>query len=252
MSGAGKVALVTGASAGIGKASSLALLKDGWKVVLTARRLENCEAAIREAGVGADRAIAVKSDVSDPASVKALFARAKEAFGRLDLLFTNAGMGAPAMPMEDLSVEKWNEVVAANLSGTFFCCQEAVRIMKAQDPKGGRIIINGSISAHAPRPMSIAYTATKHAMTGITKTLSLDLRKHDIAVGQIDIGNAATEMTERMTKGVMQANGEMAIEPRMDVRHVADAIVHMASLPLEANVQFMTIMATKMPFVGRG
>ena len=252
MSGNGKVALVTGASAGIGKASAAALLKDGGKVVLTARRLEQLEAAIREAGVGADRAIAVKSDVGDAASVKALFARAKEAFGRLDLLFTNAGMGAPAMPMEDLTVEKWNEVVAANLSGTFFCCQEAVRIMKAQDPKGGRIIINGSISAHAPRPMSIAYTATKHAMTGITKTLSLDLRKHDIAVGQIDIGNAATEMTERMTKGVMQANGEMAIEPRMDVKHVASSIVYMASLPLDANVQFLTVMATKMPFVGRG
>jgi NAD(P)-dependent dehydrogenase (short-subunit alcohol dehydrogenase family) len=252
MSGAGKVALVTGASAGIGKASSLALLAAGWNVVLTARRLENCEAAIREAGVGADRALAVKSDVADPASVKDLFARAKEKFGRLDLLFTNAGMGAPAMPMEDLPVEKWNEVVAANLNGTFFCCQEAVRLMKAQEPKGGRIIINGSISAHAPRPMSIAYTATKHAMTGITKTLSLDLRKHDIAVGQIDIGNAATEMTERMTKGVMQANGEMAIEPRMNVKHVADSIVYMASLPLEANVQFLTVMATKMPFVGRG
>ena len=252
MSAAGKVALVTGASAGIGKASALALLRDGWRVVLTARRLENCEAAIREAGVGADQALAVKSDVGDAASVKALFGRAKEKFGRLDLLFTNAGMGAPAMPMEELPLEKWNEVVAANLTGTFLCCQEAVRIMKAQDPKGGRIVINGSISAHAPRPMSIAYTATKHAMTGITKTLSLDLRKHDIAVCQIDIGNAATEMTERMTKGVMQANGEMGIEPRMDVKHVASAIVYMASLPLDANVQFMTIMATKMPFVGRG
>ncbi|HUP97753.1 MAG TPA: SDR family oxidoreductase [Usitatibacter sp.] len=252
MNGAGKVALVTGASAGIGKASALALLKEGWNVVLTARRLENCETAIREAGVGADRALAVKSDVGDAASVKALFARTKEKFGRLDLLFTNAGMGAPAMPMEDLPLEKWNEVVAANLTGTFLCCQEAVRIMKAQEPKGGRIIINGSISAHAPRPMSIAYTATKHAMTGITKTLSLDLRKHDIAVSQIDIGNAATEMTERMVKGVMQANGEMGIEPRMDVKHVASSIVYMAGLPLDANVQFMTIMATKMPFVGRG
>jgi NAD(P)-dependent dehydrogenase (short-subunit alcohol dehydrogenase family) len=252
MSAGGKVALVTGASAGIGKASALALLRDGWRVVLTARRLENCEAAIRDAGVGADQALAVKSDVGDAASVKALFARTKEKFGRLDLVFNNAGMGAPAMPMEDLPLEKWNEVVAANLTGTFLCCQEAVRIMKAQDPKGGRIIINGSISAHAPRPMSIAYTATKHAMTGITKTLSLDLRKHDIAVSQIDIGNAATEMTERMTKGVMQANGEMGIEPRMDVKHVASAIAYMASLPLDANVQFMTIMATKMPFVGRG
>jgi len=252
MSAGGKVALVTGASAGIGKASALALLRDGWRVVLTARRLENCEAAIRDAGVGADQALAVKSDVGDAASVKALFARTKEKFGRLDLIFNNAGMGAPAMPMEDLPLEKWNEVVAANLTGTFLCCQEAVRIMKAQDPKGGRIIINGSISAHAPRPMSIAYTAIKHAMTGITKTLSLDLRKHDIAVCQIDIGNAATEMTERMTKGVMQANGEMGIEPRMDVKHVASAIAYMASLPLDANVQFMTIMATKMPFVGRG
>jgi len=252
MSAGGKVALVTGASAGIGKASALALLRDGWRVVLTARRLENCEAAIRDAGIGADQALAVKSDVGDAASVKALFARTKEKFGRLDLIFNNAGMGAPAMPMEDLPLEKWNEVVAANLTGTFLCCQEAVRIMKAQDPKGGRIIINGSISAHAPRPMSIAYTATKHAMTGITKTLSLDLRKHDIAVCQIDIGNAATEMTERMTKGVMQANGEMGIEPRMDVKHVASAIAYMASLPLDANVQFMTIMATKMPFVGRG
>jgi NAD(P)-dependent dehydrogenase (short-subunit alcohol dehydrogenase family) len=251
MSGSGKVALITGASAGIGKASALALLRDGWRVVLTARRVEQCEAAIRESGA-ADRGLAVKSDVSDAASVKALFARARETFGRLDLLFTNAGMGAPAVPMDELPVEKWNEVVGANLNGTFYCCQEAVRIMKAQDPKGGRIIINGSISAHAPRPMSIAYTATKHAMTGITKTLSLDLRKHDIAVGQIDIGNAATEMTERMTKGVMQANGEIAIEPRMDVKHVASAIAYMASLPLDANVQFMTIMATKMPFVGRG
>jgi NAD(P)-dependent dehydrogenase (short-subunit alcohol dehydrogenase family) len=252
MSNAGKVALVTGASAGIGKASALALLKEGWSVVLTARRLEQCEAAIRESGVPADRALAVRSDVGDAASVKALFAATMKKFGRLDMLFTNAGMGAPAMPMEDLPLEKWNEVVAANLTGTFLCCQEAVRIMKAQDPKGGRIIINGSISAHAPRPMSIAYTATKHAMTGITKTLSLDLRKHDIAVCQLDIGNAATEMTERMAKGVMQANGEMAVEPRMDVKHVASAIVYMASLPLDANVQFMTIMATKMPFVGRG
>ena len=252
MNGNDKVALVTGASAGIGKASALALLKEGYRVVLTGRRLELLEAAIKESGAPAGQALAARADVSDPASVKALFARVKETFGRLDVLFNNAGTGAPAIPMEDLSLEKWNEVVAANLTGTFLCCQEAVRIMKAQDPKGGRIINNGSISAHAPRPMSIAYTATKHAVTGITKTLSLDLRKHDIAVCQIDIGNAATEMTERMTKGVMQANGEMAIEPRMDVRHVANAIVHMASLPLDANVQFMTVMATKMPFVGRG
>ena len=252
MNGNGKVALVTGASAGIGKASALALLKEGYRVALTGRRLELLEAAIRESGVPAGQALAVRADVSDPAAVKALFAKVKDTFGRLDVLFNNAGTGAPAMPVEDLPLEKWNEVVAANLTGTFLCCQEAVRIMKAQDPKGGRIINNGSISAHAPRPMSIAYTATKHAVSGITKTLSLDLRKHDIAVCQIDIGNAATEMTERMTKGVMQANGEMAIEPRMDVRHVANAIVHMASLPLDANVQFMTVMATKMPFVGRG
>jgi NAD(P)-dependent dehydrogenase (short-subunit alcohol dehydrogenase family) len=247
-----KVALVTGASAGIGKASALALLKEGYRVVLTARRQEMLDKAIADSGVGADRALAVASNVGDPDSVRQLFAKTKEKFGRLDVLFNNAGMGAPAMPMEELAYEKWMEVVAANLTGTFLCCQEAVKIMKAQDPKGGRIINNGSISAHAPRPMSIAYTATKHAITGITKTLSLDLRKHDIAVGQIDIGNAATEMTERMAKGVMQANGEMGIEPRMDVKHVASAIVYMASLPLDANVQFMTIMATKMPFVGRG
>jgi len=252
MSGNGKVALVTGASAGIGKASALALLKEGYKVVLTARRLELLEKAIHDSGVPAGQALAVKSEVGDPESVKALFAKAKAAFGRLDVLFNNAGMGAPAVPVEELSVEKWNAVVAANLTGTFLCCQEAVKIMKDQDPKGGRIINNGSISAHAPRPMSIAYTATKHAVTGITKTLSLDLRKHDIAVCQIDIGNAATEMTERMAQGVMQANGTMAVEPRMDVKHVASAIVYMAGLPLDANVQFMTIMATKMPFVGRG
>ncbi|MGZ5031809.1 MAG: SDR family oxidoreductase [Usitatibacter sp.] len=252
MDATNKVALVTGASAGIGKASALALLKEGYRVVLTARRKELLDKAIADSGVGADRALAVVANVGDPESVRQLFAKTREKFGRLDVLFNNAGMGAPAMPMEELPYEKWMDVVAANLTGTFLCCQEAVKIMKAQDPKGGRIINNGSISAHAPRPMSIAYTATKHAVTGITKTLSLDLRKHDIAVSQIDIGNAATEMTERMAKGVMQANGEMGIEPRMDVRHVASAIVYMAGLPLDANVQFMTIMATKMPFVGRG
>ena len=246
-----KVALVTGASAGIGKASALALIAAGWSVVLTARRADMIEAAVRESKAP-ERGLAVASDVGNPDSVKALFAKAKERFGRLDLLFNNAGVGAPAMPMEDLPYEKWRDVVAANLTGTFLCCQEAVKIMKDQSPKGGRIINNGSISAHAPRPMSIAYTATKHAVSGITKTLSLDLRRHDIAVCQIDIGNAATEMTERMTQGVMQANGEMAVEPRMHVKHVADAIVYMASLPLDANVYNMTIMATKMPFVGRG
>ena len=251
MDAKGKVALVTGASAGIGKASALALLREGYSVVLTARRKELLDKAIAESGAG-DRALAVTSDVGDPASVRELFARTKERFGRLDVLFNNAGMGAPAMPMEDLPFETWQAVLAANLTGTFLCCQEAVRIMKAQDPKGGRIINNGSISAHAPRPMSIAYTSTKHAITGLTKTLSLDGRKHDIACCQIDIGNAATEMTERMTQGVMQANGEMGLEPRMDVKHVASAVVYMASLPLDANVQFMTIMATKMPFVGRG
>jgi NAD(P)-dependent dehydrogenase (short-subunit alcohol dehydrogenase family) len=247
-----KVALVTGASAGIGKASALALLRAGYRVVLTARRMELLEKAIAESGAGTDRALAVAADVGDPASVSALFAKTREKFGRLDVLFNNAGLGAPAMPMEELPFDKWQQVVAANLTGTFLCCQEAIRIMKAQSPKGGRIINNGSISAHAPRPMSIAYTATKHAITGITKTISLDGRKDDIACSQIDIGNAATEMTERMAKGVMQANGEMGVEPRMDVQHVASAIVYMAGLPLEANVQFMTIMATKMPFVGRG
>ncbi len=246
-----KVAVVTGAGTGIGKAAALALLNEGYSVVLAGRRREPLEQAVAESGAG-ERALAVPTDVGRPESVHELFAQAKKAFGRLDLLFNNAGMGAPAMPMEDLPFDKWQAVVAANLTGTFLCCQEAVRMMKAQSPKGGRIINNGSISAHAPRPLSIAYTATKHAVTGITKTVSLDGRKHDIACCQIDIGNAATEMTERMTKGVMQADGEMKVEPRMDVRHVASAIVYMASLPLDANVQFMTIMATKMPFVGRG
>ncbi|HWH41122.1 MAG TPA: SDR family oxidoreductase [Usitatibacter sp.] len=248
-----KVALVTGAGTGIGKAAALALAKEGYSVVFAGRRAELLEKAVAEAPVR-ERALAVPADVGSPESVKALFAKTKERFGRLDVLFNNAGMGAPAMPMEDLPFERWQAVVAANLTGTFLCCQEAIRIMKAQSPKGGRIINNGSISAHAPRPMSIAYTATKHAVTGITKTLSLDGRKDDIACCQIDIGNAATEMTDRMVQGqgVPQANGSYMVEPRMDVRHVASAIVYMASLPLDANVQFMTIMATKMPFVGRG
>jgi NAD(P)-dependent dehydrogenase (short-subunit alcohol dehydrogenase family) len=246
-----RVALVTGAGTGIGKAAALALLKEGYSVVLAGRRKELLDKAVADSGAG-DRALAVATDVGIPDSVKALFAATKEKFGRLDVLFNNAGMGAPAMPMEDLPFDKWQAVVAANLTGTFLCCQEAIRMMKAQAPKGGRIINNGSISAHAPRPMSIAYTATKHAVTGITKTISLDGRKDDIACCQIDIGNAATEMTDRMTKGVMQANGEVKVEPRMDVAHVASAIVYMAGLPLDANVQFMTIMATKMPFVGRG
>jgi NAD(P)-dependent dehydrogenase (short-subunit alcohol dehydrogenase family) len=246
-----KVAVVTGAGTGIGKAAALALMKEGYCVAFAGRRREPLDKAIADSGAP-ERGLAVVTDVGKPESVRELFAAVKEKWGRLDLLFNNAGLGAPAVPVDELPYEKWADVVAANLTGTFLCCQEAVRIMKAQQPQGGRIINNGSISAHAPRPMSIAYTATKHGVTGITKTLSLDLRKHDIAVSQIDIGNAATEMTERMTKGVMQANGEMAVEPRMDVAHVASAIVYMASLPLASNVQFMTIMATKMPFVGRG
>ncbi len=246
-----KVALVTGAGTGIGKAAALALLKEGYRVVLTGRRAQPLEQAVADSGAGS-RALAVTADVGNPDSVRALFARAKAAFGRLDVLFNNAGTGAPAIPMEDLTFEQWQNVVDANLTGAFLCSQEAIRIMKAQDPRGGRIINNGSISAHSPRPNTVAYTATKHAVTGLTKCISLDGRKHDIACSQIDIGNAATEMTERMTKGVMQANGEIAVEPRMDVAHVASAIVYMAGLPLEANVQFMTIMATKMPFVGRG
>jgi len=246
-----KVAIVTGAGTGIGKAAAYALVDAGYCVGFAGRRQELLDQAA--AGCAApDRALAIATDVGQPESVKQLFAKVKAKWGRLDVLFNNAGMGAPAMPMEDLPFDKWQAVVAANLTGVFLCCQEAIRIMKAQAPKGGRIINNGSISAHAPRPRSIAYTATKHAVTGITKTISLDGRADDIACCQIDIGNSATEMTDRMTKGVMQANGEMAIEPRMDVKHVASAVVYMASLPLDANVQFMTIMATKMPFVGRG
>ena len=252
MANTGKVALVTGASAGIGKAAALALLKEGYRVVMTGRRIEMIEEAIRESGAPSDQALAVRADVGDPASVKALFEKAKQKFGRLDLLFNNAGQGAPAIPMEELSYEQWKAVVDTNLTGAFLCTQQAIRMMKSQDPRGGRIINNGSISAHAPRPFSVAYTATKHAITGLTKTTSLDGRPFDIACGQIDIGNAATPMTERMTQGVPQANGTTMVEPRMDVAHVASAIVYMASLPLDANVQFMTIMATRMPFVGRG
>ena len=246
-----KVAVVTGAGTGIGKAAALALLKEGYSVALAGRRKEPLEEAVKESGAGS-RAIAVPTDVGNPESVKALFAKVKSTFGRLDVLFNNAGSGAPAIPMEDLTYEQWMTVVNANLTGTFLCAQEAIRIMKAQDPKGGRIINNGSISAHAPRPYSIAYTATKHAVTGMTKSISLDGRKDDIVCSQIDIGNAATPMTERMTKGVPQPNGSTMVEPRMDVAHVASAIVYMASLPLDANVQFVTLMATKMPFIGRG
>jgi NAD(P)-dependent dehydrogenase (short-subunit alcohol dehydrogenase family) len=246
-----KVAIVTGAGSGIGKAAALALLKVGYAVVFAGRRKEPLDAAIKE-GRGGKRALAVATDVTDPASVKALFAATKKAFGRLDVLFNNAGTGAPPVPMEDLTYEQWQQVLATNLTGPFLCTQEAIKLMKSQKPMGGRIINNGSISAHAPRPNSVPYTATKHAITGLTKSTSLDCRKYDIACGQIDIGNAATPMTERMKKGVPQPNGTMAVEPTMNVQNVADAIVYMASRPLDANVQFLTVMATKMPFVGRG
>jgi NAD(P)-dependent dehydrogenase (short-subunit alcohol dehydrogenase family) len=248
-----RVAIVTGAGTGIGKASALTLLKAGWHVAFAGRRADALEKAI--AGSGADRshALAVATDVGKPEQVKNLFAKTMEKFGRLDLLFNNAGMGTPGtINLEDLTVEQWQAVVAVNLTGPFLCTQEAFRIMKDQTPRGGRIINNGSISAHAPRPNSSPYTATKHAITGLTRASMLDGRKYDIAVGQIDIGNAATEMTDRMVNGVAQADGSVKVEPRMDVQHVADAIVHMASLPLESNVLFMTIKATKMPFEGRG
>ena len=247
-----KVAIVTGAGSGIGRASALALLKDGWKVALAGRRADALEATKVAAGELGGNALAVPTDATDPAAVKALFAATKAAFGRLDLLFNNAGTGAPAIPLEDLTVAQWQGVVDVNLTAVFLCTQEAFRMMKSQTPRGGRIINNGSISAHAPRPLSSPYTATKHAITGLTKCISLDGRKFDIACGQIDIGNAMTELAARMAKGVPQANGEIAIEPMMDAKEVADAVVHMASLPLSTNVQFMTIMATKMPFVGRG
>jgi NAD(P)-dependent dehydrogenase (short-subunit alcohol dehydrogenase family) len=251
MASAGKVALVTGAGSGIGKAAALALLQEGYAVVLAGRRKDALESVAREAKPGA-RVLAVPTDVGDPASVRALFARTREAFGRLDVLFNNAGIGAPAGPLEDLPYEQWKAVVDTNLTGSFLCTQEAFKIMKGQDPRGGRIINNGSISAHAPRPGSVAYTSTKHAITGLTKTTALDGRKYDIACGQIDVGNAATPMTERMTRGVPQPNGTTMAEPVMGVDNVARAVVYMASLPLDANVLFMTVMATKMPFVGRG
>jgi len=247
-----KVAIVTGAGTGIGKAAAVALLNEGYRVVLAGRRGELLQQAIAAAAPPPGAALAVPTDVSDPASVQALFARTREAYGRLDVLFNNAGVGAPGINLEDLTVEQWKNVVDINLTGVFLCIQEAFRIMKSQSPRGGRIINNGSISAHAPRPNSAPYTATKHAITGLTKAASLDGRKYDIACGQIDIGNAHTEMAARMANGVPQANGQIAIEPLMDVAHVASAIVYMASLPLDANVQFLTVMATKMPFVGRG
>jgi len=247
-----KVALVTGAGTGIGKAVALAFLQEGYRVTLTGRRKELLEQAVVEAGAVAGQALIVPTDVRDPASVGALFTQTKEAFGRLDVLFNNAGVSAPGIPLEDLSYEQWQAVVDTNLTGAFLCTQEAFKIMKSQEPRGGRIINNGSISAHAPRPNSAPYTATKHAMTGLTKSTALDGRKYDIACGQIDIGNALTEMASVMTRGVPQANGSVAVEAVMDVQHVARAVLHMAELPLDTNVLFMTIMATKMPFVGRG
>jgi NAD(P)-dependent dehydrogenase (short-subunit alcohol dehydrogenase family) len=247
----GSVAVVTGAGTGIGRASALALLGAGWKVVVAGRRAEPLEETLAAAKAGADRALAVPTDVSDPASVATLFERTTATFGRVDFLFNNAGVSIGA-PIEELAFDQWRQVVEVNLNGAFLCAQAAYRAMKAQSPRGGRIVNNGSISAHSPRPNSVAYTSTKHAITGLTKSLSLDGRKHDIACGQIDIGNAATEMAARMAKGVPQANGQIAVEPLMDVQHVASAVVYMASLPLDANVQFMTIMARDMPFVGRG
>ena len=246
-----KVAIVTGAGSGVGKAVALALLKEGYQVALAGRRKDALEQVVGEAGPARSRALTVPTDVRDPEAIRALFAQTKSAFGRLDLLFNNAGIGAAGL-LEDLSVEQWKAVVDTNLTGSFLCTQEAFKIMKSQDPRGGRIINNGSISAHTPRPNSAPYTSTKHAITGLTKATSLDGRKYDIACGQIDIGNAATPMTERMAKGVPQPNGTVAIEPTMDVENVANAVLCMARMPLDANVLFMTVMANKMPFVGRG
>ena len=246
-----KVAIVTGAGSGIGKAAALALLQDGYRVALAGRRVAPLEQVITESGAGA-RALAVSTDVSNPASVQALFDAAVKAFGRVDVLFNNAGVGAPPVPLEDLTLAQWQNVVDINLTGMFLCIQTAFRTMKAQSPRGGRIINNGSISATTPRPNSIAYTATKHGVSGLTKAASLDGRKYDIAVGQIDIGNAGTEMAARMATGIVQANGEIAVEPLMDVNIVGQSVVYMASLPLSANVMFHTVMATTMPFAGRG
>jgi NAD(P)-dependent dehydrogenase (short-subunit alcohol dehydrogenase family) len=247
-----RIALVTGAGSGIGRASALALHAAGYSVALAGRRVAELEKTAAKGDGGPGRMLVVGTDVSKPDSVNALFAKVKAEFGRLDVLFNNAGLNAPGIPIEDLPFEKWSAIVDVNLTGVFLCAQAAFRMMKEQNPQGGRIINNGSISATSPRPNQVPYTATKHAVTGITKGFSLDGRKYDIACSQIDIGNAATEMTERMTDGVMQANGTMMVEPRMNLKHVADAIVYIADLPLEANVQFMTLMATKMPLVGRG
>ena len=252
MDGNGKVAMITGAGTGVGRVCALAMLREGYSVVLAGRRRDPLERTKADAGAGGGRALVAPADVSDPASVKALFAKTKEAFDRLDFLFNNAGVGAPGVALEDLSIEQWRNVVDVNLTGTFLCTREAFGLMKSQTPRGGRIVNNGSVSAHAPRPHSAPYTSTKHAITGLTRSTSLDGRKYDIACGQIDIGNAATEMTARMAEGVPQANGEIAPEPVMDAEHVARALLYMASLPLDANVQTITVMATRMPFVGRG
>jgi NAD(P)-dependent dehydrogenase (short-subunit alcohol dehydrogenase family) len=252
MAADGKIALVTGAGSGIGRATALALLREGYSVVLAGRRRESLGQTVAEAGPAGARARAVAADVSDPASVRALFEETGTTFGRLDLLFNNAGTGAPPVPLEELTVEQWRRVVDVNLTGAFLCTQAAFRLMKGQSPRGGRIINNGSISAHAPRPHSAPYTATKHAITGLTKSTALDGRAYDIACGQIDIGNADTAMAARSKQGVLQAHGQVAAEPTMDVEVVARAVVYMASLPLDANVLFLTVMATKMPFVGRG
>ena len=247
-----KVALVTGAGSGIGRAASLALQGAGYSVVLAGRRAAELDKTAAAAVPGGGRMLPVPVDISQPGGVQSLFEKTAAEFGRLDLLFNNAGMGAPAIPLEDLTFAQWSAVVGVNLTGAFLCSQHAIRMMKAQQPRGGRIINNGSISAHTPRPHSAPYTATKHAITGLTKSISLDCRQYDICCGQIDIGNAATEMTQRMTAGVLQADGSMAAEPRMDVQNVADAVLYMAGLPLATNVLFMTVMANTMPFVGRG
>ena len=248
----GKVAIVTGGGSGIGRHSALALVREGYSVAIGGRRVAALEETIAEAGDDGARMLAVATDVTDAESIRNLFAKTKEAFGRLDVLFNNAGIGAPRVSMEDLPLEDWQAVVNTNLTGSFICTQEAIKIMKSQDPMGGRIINNGSISAYVPRPDSVAYTATKHSITGLTKSTSLDGRKYNIACGQIDIGNAATPMTARMSGGVPQASGLTVTEPTYNVDHAADAVVFMANLPLDTNVQFITIMATKMPYVGRG
>ena len=252
MSSKSKVALVTGAGTGIGRETALRLLEENYLVVLAGRRGELLEETKREACDSGPRTLIVPTDVGNPESVRGLFNKIRETFGRLDLLFNNAGIGAPSVPLEEISFEQWKSVVDINLTGAFLCTQEAFRIMKEQKPRGGRIINNGSISAHVPRPFSSPYTASKHAITGLTRSASLDGRPYDIACGQIDIGNAATEMTDRMAEGIIQADGKKAVEPRMDAENVANAVVYMAGLPLNANVLFMTVMATKMPFVGRG